>query len=173
MKKAAIVALIVVAIGGAALLLISRRHESPREAFAHKVVRTLAANNWGHSVIGTFLCDNKVIREMYDREKNPVSFGPYREYGGIKAIGRIKLTDPASFPQIAMDTFVPVLFNERFAPYPTMPDHIFYHAAYIQLATQESSDGKLCLVGWGHNDFPVDPNQTDDFLKYQGIFVDN
>ena len=173
MRKAALIILILVALGAGAFYLVSGRSENPREAFARKVVRALAANDWERSALGSFLCDNKMIREMFDRDTGPRSFGPYREYDGIKATGKVRLIAPVVFPQIAMDTFIPVLFNKRFVPYPTMPDHIAYHAVYIQLATQESSPGQWCLTGWGHNDFPVAPDQADDFLNYRGIFVAN
>ena len=46
--------------------------EDPRRIFARKVVDTLAANNWDHSVFRSFLCDNKIIKEMCDRDKSPV-----------------------------------------------------------------------------------------------------
>jgi hypothetical protein len=51
-----------------------------------------------------------------------------------------------------------------------MPDHIAYHATYIQLQTQKAADGKFCLEGWGRNDIPVSPDQIEDFLHYTGIF---
>jgi hypothetical protein len=173
MIKAALVTLVVVALGAAAFLLVSRTTGSPREAFARKVVRALAANNWEHSALGSFLCDNKILKEMYDRDTASHPFADYPGYGAIKATGKVRLTPPVSFPEIAMDTFVPVLFDKLWVPYPSMPGHIAYHAAYIQLATQESSPGQWCLTGWGHNDFPVDPDHADDFLNYQGIYAAN
>jgi hypothetical protein len=76
----------------------------------------------------------------------------------------------ASLPAMAMDTFIPVLFNKQFAPFPAMPDHTAYHASYLQLQTQKTSEGKPCLEGWGRNDIPVNSDQTQDFLNYKGIF---
>jgi hypothetical protein len=140
--------------------------DDPRQAFAKSVVDTLAADNWQRSAIKSLLCADGP-RDSVD---NGISFDLYQGYDGIKAIGKIKLMPMASPPAMAMDTFIPVLFNKQFAPFPAMPDHIAYHATYIQLQTQKTADGKSCLEGWGRNDIPVNSEQTQDFLNYKGIF---
>jgi len=138
----------------------------PRQNFAKSVVDTLAANNWERSAIQPFLCDDRP-KDSIDKG---ISFDLYQDYEGIKAIGKIKLIRVASPPAMAMDTFIPVLFNKQFAPFPAMPDHTAYHASYLQLQTQKTSEGKPCLEGWGRNDIPVNSDQTQDFLNYKGIF---
>ena len=137
-----------------------------RQSFAKGVVDALAANNWDRSALGAFLCNDR----PKDSVEKGVAFDLYQDYGGIKSVGRIKLIPLASPPSMAMDTFVPVLFNKQFAPFSAMPEHIAYHAAYLQLQTQETADGKPCLEGWGRNEIPVNPDQTQDFLSYKGIF---
>ena len=138
----------------------------PRQSFAKSVVDTRAANNWERSAMQPFLCDDRP-KESIDKG---ISFDLYQDYDGIKAIGKIKLIPMASPAATAMDTFIPVLFNKKFAPFPAMPDHTAYHASYLQLQTQRTSEGKSCLEGWGRNDIPVNSDQAQDFLNYKGIF---
>lgn len=138
----------------------------PRQGFAKSVVDALAANNWDRSALVAFLCDD---RPKVSVERG-IAFDLYQAYDGIKSIGKIRLTPMASPPAMAMDTFIPVLFNKQFAPFPAMPDQIAYHATYLQLQTQKTADGKPCLEGWGRNEIPVNPDQTQDFLSHKGIF---
>jgi len=149
------------------LVLLRSTADDPRKILARNVVDNLAGNNWDLSALKLFLCDDGP-KDSADR--SAVSFGRYQEYGGIKAVGKIKLVPVASPPAMAMDTFIPVLFNQQFAPFPSMPSHIAYRATYIQLQTQKSAKGKVCLEGWGRNEIPVSPEQTEDFLTYTGIF---
>jgi hypothetical protein len=86
----------------------------PRQSFAKSVVDTLAANNWERSAMQPFLCDDRP-KDSIDKG---ISFDLYQDYDGIKAIGKIKLIPVASPPAMAMDTFIPVLFNKQFAPFP-------------------------------------------------------
>jgi hypothetical protein len=137
----------------------------PRQSFA-KSVDTLAANNWDRSALKPFLCDDR----PKDSVDKGISFELYQDYDGIKSIGKIKLIAMVSPPAMAMDTFIPVLFNKQFSPFPAMPDQIAYHATYIQLQTQKTAAGKSCLEGWGRNEIPVSPVQSEDFLNYKGIF---
>jgi hypothetical protein len=167
MKVVILVFLGLALAGGVAVFIASSSNSGDsRNAFARSVVGALAADNWERSAFKPFLCD--------DRPKNSVdtgiTFDQYREFDGIKAVGKIQLIRMTSPPAMAMDTFVPVLFNKQFAPFPGMPDHVAYHAAYIQLQTQKTADGKACLEGWGRNDIPVNPDQSEDFLNYKGIF---
>jgi hypothetical protein len=138
----------------------------PRQNFTKSVVKALVANNWDRSALIAFLCDDR----PKDSVEKGIAFDLYQDYGGIKSVGRIKLIPVASPPAMAMDTFVPVLFNRQFAPFPAMPEHIAYHATYLQLQTQKTAEGKPCLEGWGRNEIPVNPDQTQDFLSYKGIF---
>jgi hypothetical protein len=138
--------------------------QGPRETFARSVVDALAAQQWDRSALAPFLCSDR------PSEFKGISFDLYRQYGGIRSIGTIRLLPQATSPAMAMDTFVPVLFNAQFAPYPAMPEHISYRATYLQLQTRMSADGKPCLEGWGRNEIPVDSDQARDFLSNQGIY---
>jgi hypothetical protein len=138
----------------------------PRQNFAKSVTDALAAANWDRSALVPFLCSNR----PKDSVTKGISFDLFQDYDGIKSVGKIKLIPRTAPPDMAMDTFVPVLFERQFVPYPTMPEHRSYHATYLQLQTQETADGKPCLEGWGSNEFPVDPDQTRNFLTYQGIY---
>jgi hypothetical protein len=148
------------------LVLLRSTADDPRKILARSVVDNLAASNWDLAALKLLLCDDR--KDSADRSR--ISFDLYQEYDGVKAIGKIKLIPVASPPNMAMDTFIPVLFNKQFAPFPSMPDRTAYHATYIQLQTQKSAKGKVCLEGWGRNEIPVSPEQTEDFLTYKGIF---
>lgn len=155
------------ASAAAILVLLTATSDDPRKILARSVVDNLSGNHWDLSALKLFLCDER----SKDSADNPaISFGLYQKYGGIKAVGKIKLVPMASPPAMAMDTFIPVLFNEQFAPFPSMPDHIAYHATYIQLQTQKSAKGRFCVAGWGRNEIPVSAEQAEDFLSYKGIF---
>ena len=156
----------VLSIFGICLTGCGANSSDPRQGFAKRVVDSLAANNWERSAIQPFLCDDRP-KDSIDKG---ISFDLYQDYDGIKGIGKIKLIPMASPPALAMDTFIPVLFHKQFAPFPAMPAHTAYHASYLQLQTQKTSEGKPCLEGWGRNDIPVDSDQTQDFLNYKGIF---
>jgi len=154
--------------GGVAVFVLSKpKSGDSRSAFARSVVAALAADNWELSALKPYLCDE---RPKDGIGRSGISFDQYPEFDGIKAVGKIKLIPVATPPAMAMDTFIPVLFNKQFAPFAGMPDHIAYHATYIQLQTQKTADGKACLEGWGRNDIPVSPDQSEDFLNYKGIF---
>lgn len=158
---------LLVSIVGVALSGCGASSKDPRQSFAKSVVDALVTNNWDRSALVPFLCDNR----PKDSLEKATGFDLYQGYEGVKSIGKIKLIPRASPPAMAMDTFIPVLFNKQFAPYlPAMPDHFSYHATYLQLQTQETAAGKPCLEGWGRNEIPVDPDQAQDFLSYQGIF---
>ena len=157
---------LLLSIAGTAFIGCAGNSNGPRESFAKSVVDALAANNWERSALVVFLCDDR----PKDSVEKGIAFDLYRDYDGIKSIGRIKLIPMASPPAMAMDTFIPVLFNKQFAPFPAMPDQIAYHATYVQLQTQKTADGKPCLEGWGRNEIPVNPEQTKDFLSFTGIF---
>lgn len=163
-----VILLIIVALAGGIVLFTSRSNSGDsRNAFARSVVDALAADNWQRSALKPYLCDDRPKDSI---DKSGISFDQYPDFDGIKAVGKIRLIPVAAPPAMAMDTFIPVLFKKQFAPFPAMPDHIAYHATYIQLQTQKTSDGMACLEGWGRNDIPVNPDQTDDFLNYRGIF---
>jgi hypothetical protein len=168
MKKIVIFTAVGLALAAIAAVLILARSNSddPRRQFARQTVDTLAANNWELSAIKPFFCDDRA--QLGD--KSGISFDRYQDYDGIKGVGKIRLIPVASPPAMAMDTFVPVLFNQTFAPFPSMPDRISYRATYLQLQTQKSADGKWCLEGWGRNDIPVASDQAEDFLNNKGIF---
>jgi hypothetical protein len=169
MKKTIVVIIVFAVIGAAALFIFFKPHsDDPRKKFASQVVDTLAANNWERSALKTFLCDDPMLQRNF--EQSGLSFDLYQGYDGIKAVGKIKLIPVATPPAMATDTFIPILFNKQFVPFPTMPDHMAYHATYIQLQTQKTSDGQWCLPGWGRNEIPVNPDQAEDFLSYKGIF---
>ena len=157
---------LVLSVFGISLAGCGAHSDDPRQSFAKSVVDTLVANSWERSAIQPFLCDDR----PKDSVDKGVSFDLYQDYDGIKSIGKIKLIPIAAPPAMAMDTFVPVLFNKQFAPFPAMPDITAYHATYIQLQTQKTAAGKPCLEGWGRNDIPVKPDQSQDFLNYKGIF---
>jgi hypothetical protein len=167
--KTVILVFVGLALASAAtvLFLFVSTSDDPRKILARSVIDNLAANNWDPTALKLFLCDD---RSNGAADKSGISFDQYQEYDGIKAVGKIKLVPVASPPAMAMDTFIPVLFNKQFAPFPGMPGQVAYHATYIQLQTQKSSKGKVCLEGWGRNDIPVGPEQAEDFLAYQGIF---
>jgi hypothetical protein len=173
MKKSILVLVAIIVVAGiAAFMLFRPGAHSPREIFARKLVDALAQNNWDRAAIGPFLCDNKMLKDFFEKSGN--NFEPYQDYDGIKGVGKIKLIPVADPPAIAMDTFVPIVFNKTFLPWPNnMPDYVAYRATYIQLATREASPGKWCLQGWGRNDMPVKRDQTEDFLNYRGIFSQN
>jgi hypothetical protein len=149
------------------LVLLMSTSDDPRKILARNVVDNLAGNNWDLSALKLFLCED---RPKDGADKSATSFDLYQDYGGIKAVGKIKLVPMASPNAMAMDTFIPVLFNKQFAPFPSMPSRSEYYATYIQLQTQKSAKGKFCVAGWGRNEIPVSPEQTEDFLSYQGIF---
>jgi hypothetical protein len=165
--KQAIVAIIILSVIGIALLLKSKS-DDPRKKFARQVVDALAAADWDRSALKAFLCDDPNLQRVF--AESGLSFDLYQAYDGIKAVGKIKLTPIAAPPAMAMDTFVPILFNKQFSPFPSMPDHTAYRATYIQLQTQKTSDGQWCLEGWGRNEIPVNPDQANDFLNYKGIY---
>ena len=153
--------------GGIAIFVLMRSNsDDPRKILARNLVDALAADNWDRSAIEPYLCGDR--RKI--RGGTGISFDQYKNYDGIKAVGKVKLISVASPPDIAMDTFIPVLFKQTFAPFAGLPNHFAHHAAYIQLQTQKTSDGKACLEGWGRNDIPLDPHQSEDFLNYRGIF---
>jgi len=152
------------------LFLFASTSDDPRKILARSAVDNLAASNWELSALKLLLCDD---RSKDSADKSTVSFDLYQEYGGIKAVGKVQLVPLASPPAMAMDTFIPVLFNQQFAPFASMPEHLAYHATYIQLQTRKTSKGKVCLEGWGRNEIPVSPEQADDFLRYKGIFDHN
>lgn len=131
----------------------------------------LAANNWDRAVIKPFLCENSIIRDR--TAKFGITFDLYQNYDGVKGIGNVKVVPITPPPDMAMDTFIPIVFNKSFVPFSNMPDHVAYHGTCIQLQTQEPSKGKWCLQGWGRNDLPVNPDQTEDFLNYKGIYSQN
>jgi hypothetical protein len=157
----------VLALAGGAAVSCSSNSNDPRRGFAKSVVDALAADNWDRSAIKPFLCDDRPKDSV---DKSGISFDLYQNYDGIKAIGKVKLTATAAPPAMAMDTFIPVLFNKQFAPFPGMPDHLAYHATYLQLQTQKTAQGQPCVEGWGRNEIPVNSDQTEDFLNYKGIF---
>jgi hypothetical protein len=157
---------LVLASGVAGWVMFKPDSDHPRRAFARKVVDALAANNWDRSAIKPFLCNDRP-QDSVDK----FSFDLYQEFDGIKAVGNIKLLPVVAAPAMAMDTFIPVLFNKRFSPFPAeMPDLIAYHATYLQLQTQKSAQGNWCLEGWGRNEIPVNLDQARDFLHYTGIY---
>jgi hypothetical protein len=173
MKKGIVVFVAMTVVAGiAAFILFRPGADNPRKMFAKNIVERLAANNWDRGAIKPFLCDDKLLKDSFDG--SGITFSLYQDYDGIKGVGKVKLTPVAHFPAIAMDTFVPIVFNKTFHPWPNnMPDYVAYHATYIQLSTQETSQGKWCLQGWGRNDIPVSQDQSEDFLNYRGIFSQN
>jgi hypothetical protein len=138
----------------------------PRRKLAMNVVDALAAQDWDRSALTAFLCED-TPKESVERA---VVLDVYKHYGGIKSIGTIKLIPRASAPAMAMDTFIPSVFNRQFAPYPAMSQYLAFHAAYLQLQTGTRFDGGACVEGWGRDDIPVGPDQVRDFLAYRGIF---